>query len=54
MTPGDSAAAAPAGEPLVLRFLAQALQNRNNRLILERLPTLGLDDAWLVAGCLQR
>ena len=52
MTPGDSAAAAPAGEPLVLRFLAQALQNRNNRLILERLPTLGLDDAWLVAGCL--
>lgn len=52
MTPDGTAAATPAGDPLVLRFLAQTLQNRHNRRILERLPTLGLNDAWLVAGCL--
>ena len=34
------------------RLLTEVLQNRNNRLILERLPGLGLPDAWLVAGCL--
>ena len=33
-------------------FIRDALQNRHNRAILERLPTLGLPDAWLVAGCL--
>lgn len=52
MTPDDSATAVPLDEAPAFRFIAQALQNRNNRLILERLPALGLDDAWLVAGCL--
>lgn len=34
------------------RFIDDALRNRNNRLILARLPSLQLPDAWLVAGCL--
>jgi hypothetical protein len=34
------------------RFIADALQNRFNRTILQRLPSLNLPDAWLVAGCL--
>jgi uncharacterized protein len=34
------------------RFLRQILSNRVNRAILERLDTLGLQDGWLVAGCL--
>src|SRR5258708_27114043 len=34
------------------KFIAQALVNPTNRAILERLPALGLADAWLVAGCL--
>ncbi|MEO6018106.1 MAG: nucleotidyltransferase family protein [Polaromonas sp.] len=34
------------------RLIEDALQNRFNRAILERLPALGLPDAWLVAGCL--
>ena len=34
------------------RFIGDALQNTFNRAILERLPTLRLPDAWLVAGCL--
>jgi hypothetical protein len=33
-------------------FIALALENPVNRAILERLPALGLADAWLVAGCL--
>ena len=33
-------------------FIALALQNPVNRAILDRLPALGLNDAWLVAGCL--
>ena len=33
-------------------FVDQALTNPANRAILERLPGLGLPDAWLVAGCL--
>jgi hypothetical protein len=33
-------------------FIALVLQNPANRAILERLPALGLADAWLVAGCL--
>jgi hypothetical protein len=33
-------------------FVDLVLQNPANRAILERLPTLGLADAWLVAGCL--
>jgi uncharacterized protein len=33
-------------------FIKAALQNRANQVILERLPTLGLFDAWLVAGSL--
>lgn len=32
--------------------MADALQNPVNREILQRLPSLGLPDAWLVAGCL--
>jgi hypothetical protein len=34
------------------RLIEIALQNRANRIILERLPALGLSDAWLVAGSL--
>jgi uncharacterized protein len=34
------------------RFLADAMRNRTNRAIVERLPTLGVPDAYLVAGCL--
>ncbi|RZI94688.1 MAG: hypothetical protein EOP39_30255, partial [Rubrivivax sp.] len=34
------------------RFIRQALENRFNRIVLERLPQLGLPDVWLVAGCL--
>jgi hypothetical protein len=34
------------------QFIADALQNRFNRIILERLPSLNLPDTWLVAGCL--
>jgi len=33
-------------------FVGDALQNPVNRAILQRLPALGLPDAWLVAGCL--
>lgn len=33
-------------------FTQHILTNRYNRAILERLPQLGLPDAWLVAGCL--
>lgn len=38
--------------PTTQRFIEEALQNTFNRSILERLPTLQLSDAWLVAGCL--
>jgi len=34
------------------RLAAAILRNPNNAAILERLPSLGLADAWLVAGCL--
>lgn len=34
------------------RFLDLVLANPVNRAILERLPRLGVDDDWLVAGCL--
>lgn len=34
------------------RFIRDALENEFNRVILERLPSLQLPDAWLVAGCL--
>ncbi len=34
------------------RFVNETLQNPHNAAILERLPFLGLPDAWLVAGCL--
>ena len=33
-------------------FLGLVLQNPVNRVLLDRLPKLGLQDAWLVAGCL--
>jgi hypothetical protein len=39
-------------DPLAGRFIEQALQNPHNREILQRLPSLQLPDAWLVAGCL--
>jgi len=42
----------PSAAPLPDQFIRDALQNRHNRAILERLPALGLPDAWLVAGCL--
>ena len=34
------------------RFIELALTNGVNREILERLPELGLEDAWLVSGSL--
>lgn len=34
------------------RFVRQVLANSNNAAILQRLPQLKLQDAWLVAGCL--
>ncbi len=34
------------------RFVSETLQNPHNAALLERLPFLGLPDAWLVAGCL--
>ena len=37
---------------LTRRFVSEALQNPHNAVILERLPLLGMPDAWLVAGCL--
>jgi uncharacterized protein len=33
-------------------FIAAIRENRFNRAILERLPALGLADAWLVSGAL--
>lgn len=33
-------------------FLEIACRNESNKVILERLPDLGLDDAWLVSGSL--
>ena len=33
-------------------FLEQVLQNQINRTLLDRMPTFGLGDVWLVAGCL--
>lgn len=38
--------------PLARRFVSETLQNPHNAAVLERLPLLGLPDAWLVAGCL--
>lgn len=32
--------------------MSETLQNPHNAALLERLPLLGLPDAWLVAGCL--
>mgnify|MGYP001139380851 CR=1 FL=1 len=34
------------------RFLAMVLDNPVNRAILKRMPDLGIQDGWLVAGCL--
>lgn len=43
----------PGGTAVLARFfVGQALTNPANRAILQRLPSLGLPDAWLVAGCL--
>ena len=33
-------------------FIARALANQTNRQILKRLPSLGLNDCWLVSGAL--
>lgn len=52
MRPGGSLTAPPEHAALAARFVRQALQNDNNRVILERLPAMALPDAWLVAGCL--
>lgn len=38
--------------PTPERFFTDALQNINNRTILERWEDLNLPDGWLVAGCL--
>ena len=37
---------------LAARFVQDALRNRCNAVLLERLPELALPDAWLVGGCL--
>ena len=37
---------------LARRFVSETLQNPHNAVLLERLPFLGLPDAWLLAGCL--
>jgi hypothetical protein len=42
----------PDDAALARRFVSEALQNPHNAALLERLPLLGLPDAWLVAGCL--
>ncbi|WP_199226683.1 hypothetical protein [Acidovorax sp. HMWF029] len=34
--------------------MSETLQNPHNAALLERLPFLGLHDAWLVAGCLRQ
>ena len=34
------------------KFLELVLQNPVNRSLIDRLPSFGLDDIWLVAGCL--
>lgn len=39
-------------EPRGSTFLRLVLQNPINRILMERLPQLGLQDAWLVAGSL--
>ncbi len=40
------------GEADARNFLAQVRVNPINAALLDRLPTLGLRDCWLVAGCL--
>ena len=51
--PAASASAASASASAASdRFVCDVLQNHFNRAILERLPSLHLPDAWLVAGCL--
>ena len=53
MSDSTSASAKPGSAAALARlFVAQALTNPANSAILERLPALGLPDAWLVAGCL--
>lgn len=52
MTCADGPGVALVSAALAAQFVGQALENRNNRVILERLPALNLPDAWLVAGCL--
>ena len=37
---------------LAARLIQTALQNQVNVELLRRLPTLGLTDCWLVAGCI--
>jgi len=39
-------------DPLTTRLLDHALADPANAAILARLPELGLDDCWLVAGCI--
>lgn len=49
--PGTRAGRASDAE-MVDRFVAMILANPINRIMLERLPQLGVPDTWLVAGCL--
>ncbi|WP_193173292.1 nucleotidyltransferase family protein [Nisaea nitritireducens] len=39
-------------ESLQDRFLGMVQDNPVNRIVLERMPDLGVEDGWLVAGCL--
>lgn len=53
MNASDSTALQPReADPQQEAFLAAVRQNPINRTILERMPSLGLPDLWLVAGCL--
>jgi hypothetical protein len=53
MNAADSRAYCPAVDPTHhAEFVDAALGNPINRTILERMPSLGLADLWLVAGCL--
>lgn len=53
MSAADSRAYRPVAEATRhAEFIEAALGNPINRTILERLPSLGLGDLWLVAGCL--
>src|SRR6187402_2017178 len=50
--PDDDDAIDTPSERLAARVTELCLYNRNNAVILERMPKLGLRDWWLASGCL--